>query len=139
MNTAYQKNSTQRTAHTCRVCGQEARTGSVVQHIGWVGPDCKRKVAALHQTLEQNGLTEMFEGRVEFYPVESEDADGLSMWTWPLEINALRRRAEALGLKFCWHWAQTDGPAEGWIRLPDNRKARKRLFERQELEQRHAA
>lgn len=117
-----------RPGQRCRVCGTLSRTGRVVEHIGWCGPECVRKVAALHETLEREGLSEMFAGRVEFDPVESEDLNGVSMWTWPVEIDDLRRRAEALGLRFEWSWARTDGPAECYVRLPDNRRARRRLF-----------
>lgn len=123
-----QQTTPPRPGQRCRICGTLSRTGRVVEHIGWCGPECVRKVAALHETLERAGLTEMFGGRVEFYPVESEDLNGVSMWTWPADIDELRVRAERLGLRFEWHWPRTDGPAQCYVRLPQNVRARKRLF-----------
>lgn len=123
-----QQTAPRRPGRLCRICGTPSRTGRVVEHIGWCGPECVRKVAKLHETLERAGLTEMYADFVEFDPVESEDLNGVSMWTWPYEINELRVRAERLGLRFEWSWPRTDGPAECYVRLPQNVRARKRLF-----------
>lgn len=128
------KTSQQHTAPICRICGQEARTGREVEHIGWTGPDCSRKVAALHQTLERNGLTEMFQGRVEFDAVESEDAHGVSCWVFPAHVELRMHRAEALGLNFIWGWLER-GRAECYASLPNGEtptqaRKRKRIFNR---------
>lgn len=126
-------------AQPCSICGRSTTTGKTVALFGFVGPTCYTKLAALTETLERGGLHEFLSGPVQFTPVESEDADGLSMWVWPMEIEGMKRRAERLGFNFEWHWPRTDGPATCWLNMPWTGKLRRRVMHRLEHAQLGAA
>lgn len=123
----------------CALCGCPSETGKSVPLVGWAGPECARKVAALAESLEKLDLKRFLDGPVQFTPVESEDADGISMWVWPMQIEHMKRRAEMLGFSFEWSWPRTDGPATCWLTLPRNAERRRKLWGRLEQVQRMAA
>lgn len=78
---------------TCALCGRLADTGRHTV-IGWVGPDCARKIEALPNVLERAGLTDLAEeGSMRF---EAERRDGA--WYYPEAIEKLRRRLQRAGL-----------------------------------------
>ena len=122
----------QRKGQPCALCGRLSETGKSVAVIGWVGPTCYHRVAALEQCLERLDLKQFLDGPIQFTPVESEDADGISMWVWPMYIEPMKRRAEKLGFLFEWSWPRVDGPATCWLRLPRNPERRRKVFIRLE-------
>lgn len=112
---------------TCTRCGRQSSMGKSVPLLGYFGPECYSKVAALKQVLEQRGLVEFLNGPVQFQPIESEDAHGVSMWVFPSYVQTMKNRAERLGFRFLWDWPRTDGPATAELKLPHGDNLRKRL------------
>jgi hypothetical protein len=104
----------------------------MVPMLGWVGPTCAQKFAALERTIERDGLTDFLSGHVTFEPVESEDAHGVSCYDFPLHIQEMRHRAERLGFHFEWKWIMRFESASCWLSLPRSGKLRRRLFARLE-------
>jgi hypothetical protein len=116
----------------CALCGRNSATGKTVAIVGWVGPTCYHRVAALERSLETLDLKRFLEGPVGFQAEPSEDAHGVSCWVFPEHIQVLMRRAEKLGFLFEWGWVEVGGAATCWLRLPKNSERRRKIFIRLE-------
>jgi len=116
----------------CTICGTFSRNGKRIDGVGWVGPTCYRKIAALKAVLERDGLTTMFEGRVEYDVERGRDSAGVVQLYAPANVSALHRRAEQLGFKVKWEWLEKNVRAACWISIPESGKMCRRLFHRLE-------
>lgn len=120
----------------CQLCGRRSDTDKNIPVVGWTGPECAHKVAALEATLERLDLKRYLDGPVPFNAEPDEDAHSVSRWVFPEHIQAVMRRAKALGFLFQWGWVEYDtGASQCWLRLPHNAERRRKVWARLKREQ----
>ena len=119
---------TARSARPCTACGTQTRTGRTVEPLGFFGPECIHKVAALEAVVKRSGLESLLAGRVRVELIETTDAHGWGRIDYSADTARLKWQAEKIGLKWFAEQIGETLEADCWVQLPKGVEARRRLF-----------